>query len=99
VRDVDLAGRWAGEEFALVLPGTDVEGGATVADRAPRSLAHRVMPAGACERVAVAASIGVAAFPACGDVESLIAIADDALYPAKLSGKDRVGNPDGVLAR
>jgi len=99
VRDVDLAGRWGGEEFALVLPGTDAAGGAAVADRARRALAYREMPAGAGERVTLTASFGVAAFPACGDLESLIAAADDALYLAKRSGKDRVGTPDGVLSR
>jgi len=99
VRDVDLAGRWGGEEFALVLPGTDAEGGAAVADRARRSLARREITGPGGERVAVSASFGVAAYPACGDLELLIASADDALYLAKRSGKDRVGTPDGVLAR
>jgi len=99
VRDVDLAGRWGGEEFALVLPGTDAEGGAAVADRARRALGRREISAPGGERVALSASFGVAAFPACGDMEALVAAADDALYLAKRSGKDRVGTPDGVLAR
>ena len=39
VRDVDLAGRWGGEEFLLVLPGTDLAGGAQVAERIRVALA------------------------------------------------------------
>src|SRR5581483_8975120 len=99
VRDVDLAGRWGGEEFVLVLPGTDAEGGAAVADRARRLLGRRVIAAPTGERVPLSASFGVAAFPTCADLESLVASADDALYLAKRSGKDRVGTPDGILAR
>src|ERR687887_390522 len=42
VRDIDLAARWGGEEFLLVLPGTDLEGATHVADRVRRALAGRI---------------------------------------------------------
>src|SRR5579872_1644747 len=41
VRDIDSAGRWGGEEFALILPGTDTAGGVIVAERIREALAAR----------------------------------------------------------
>ena len=55
------------------------------------------MPDG--KRIFLSASFGVAAFPANADLETLIAVADEALYGAKRSGKDRVGTPLGLKAR
>jgi diguanylate cyclase (GGDEF)-like protein len=99
MRDVDTAGRWGGEEFALVLPGTDALGGAAVAERARRAIAGREIVTPEGRQVAISASFGVAAFPGSGDIESIIADADEALYRAKRSGKDRVGTPLGLVAR
>ncbi len=45
VREIDSAGRWGGEEFALILPGTDVAGGVVVAERVQDSLASRKIEA------------------------------------------------------
>ena len=73
MRDIDTAGRWGGEEFALVLPGTDAEGGAAVAERARRAIASREILTLEGTRVSLSASFGVAAFPASGDIETLIA--------------------------
>jgi diguanylate cyclase (GGDEF)-like protein len=90
VRESDVAGRWGGEEFALVLTGTGEEGGARLAERARAQLAaHPVrMPDGST--LVVTASFGVAAYPECRELEDLLAAADAALYEAKRSGRDRV---------
>ena len=90
VREIDLAGRWGGEEFALVLPGTNLEGGRMLAERVRRALAEHELVAPDGQVVRVTASFGVSAFPAAGSQEELVAAADRALYEAKRTGKDRV---------
>ena len=90
VREVDLAGRWGGEEFALILPGTDLAGGARLAERARRALEGRAIRAPDGTQVALTASFGVAAFPDAAGEEELVAAADAALYAAKGTGKNRV---------
>jgi diguanylate cyclase (GGDEF)-like protein len=90
VRDIDLTGRWGGEEFGLVLPGTAAEGAAAVAERVRRTLEERLMLSVDGEPIAVTASFGVAAYPRNGDHSSLVAAADEALYWAKRDGRDRV---------
>jgi diguanylate cyclase (GGDEF)-like protein len=88
VRTVDVAARWGGEEFALVLPGTDAEGGAQLAERAREALEARTLLTPDGEPLRITASFGVAAFPTHG--ERLVEAADAALYRAKRSGKNRV---------
>jgi diguanylate cyclase (GGDEF)-like protein len=90
VREIDVAARWGGEEFAVVLPGTDVEGAARAAERIRDALARREMfaPDGAVLRVT--ASFGVASSSPGTTSEELVALADEALYRAKRAGKDRV---------
>jgi two-component system cell cycle response regulator len=90
VRDVDLAGRWGGEEFVLILPGTDLAGGAQVAERIRESLARRVVLAGDRTPITVTASFGVAAIPPAKTASELFAAADAAMYEAKRGGKNRV---------
>ncbi|MGH3050732.1 MAG: GGDEF domain-containing protein, partial [Gaiellaceae bacterium] len=89
-RESDVAGRWGGEEFALVLTGTDAEGGAQVAERARAELeAVRIRtPDG--DSLAVTASFGVAASAGNAEFDALLAAADSALYQAKRAGKNRV---------
>jgi len=90
VRESDAAGRWGGEEFALVLSGTDSEGGMRLAERARAAIAERRIPVGVGDIVSVTASFGVASFPGSSDAGSLLQAADDALYEAKRAGKNRV---------
>jgi diguanylate cyclase (GGDEF)-like protein len=90
VREIDSAGRWGGEEFALVLSGTDMPGGVAVAERIRKTLAAREIRAVSGEVVQLTASFGVAAYPQSRDHSSLVAAADEALYWAKRDGRDRV---------
>jgi len=90
VRDVDLAGRWGGEEFVLVLPGTDVAGGAQLAERIRGALAGRTVLAVDGSPIPVTASFGVAAIPPAKTASELFAAADAAMYQAKRAGKNRV---------
>ncbi|HEX7255534.1 MAG TPA: GGDEF domain-containing protein [Gaiellaceae bacterium] len=90
VREIDLAGRWGGEEFALLLPGTDLEGGRRLAERIRARLGDHRLVAPDGQRIVVSASFGVASFPVVTGQSRLVAAADAALYEAKRSGKNRV---------
>ena len=88
LRESDLAGRWGGEEFLLLLPGADKEGAAQLAERVRIRLAARRIPS--VPGLRVTASFGVAEYAGEANTEQLVAAADDALYRAKRGGKDRV---------
>ena len=90
VRDSDLAGRWGGEEFMLLLPGADAVGGAQLADRVRSSLAERSFSGVEGAVVSVTSSFGVAQHTPGTDDRDLFAAADRALYRAKREGKNRV---------
>lgn len=90
VRDIDSAGRWGGEEFALVLPGTDAAGGVALAERIREALAGRDIRSTDGHPVRLTASFGVAAYSESRDLTALVEDADDALYWAKREGRDRV---------
>jgi diguanylate cyclase (GGDEF)-like protein len=102
VREFDLAVRHGGEEFAVLLPETDIDGGVRLAERLAEAL-RRSRFATPWGEFSVTASFGVAAFPAADSAEQLVFAADRALYQAKSEGKDRVahagseGRPIDVL--
>ena len=90
IRDIDLAARWGGEEFVLLLPGTDLAGAARVAERIREALARRIILSAEGEAIAVTASFGVAGYPGGAPADQLLPTADAALYEAKRGGKNRV---------
>jgi diguanylate cyclase (GGDEF)-like protein len=99
VRTADVAGRWGGEEFLLLLPGTDSRGGQLLAERARKTLAERTILTPEGDSVRVTASFGVASLADNPDGTALVAAADRALYQAKRLGKNRVetANSDSTL--
>ena len=95
VRATDRAVRYGGEEMALILPETPAEAAFLVADRLrakiDREGATITDEHGKPQRIDVTFSAGVASFPALGrNGEQLIAAADQSLYTAKHSGRNRV---------
>ena len=95
LRDYDLAGRFGGEEFTLLLPQTRAVDAIRIAERIRSTIAGlSIIAPGAVggERVQVTVSIGVAALDSGTDRKfaQLMAAADAALYRAKSSGRDQV---------
>ncbi len=95
LRDYDLAGRFGGEEFSLLLPQTRAVDAFRIAERVRAKIAGlSIIAPGAAggERVHVTVSIGVAALDSGSERElsELMATADAALYRAKVGGRDQV---------
>ena len=99
-RDIDEPARYGGEELAVVLPQTDVDGAELLAERMREAIeALRVTRVDGQGELSVTASFGVAAVPTtASDKDSLIAAADAALYRAKRAGKNRVERAAVVTA-
>ena len=90
LRDVDLAARLGGEEFAVLLPETDEAGAAGVAERLRTGLEALDIEGPAGASLSVTASFGVAVYPEVRTSDELLTTADAALYRAKADGKNRV---------
>ena len=97
LRSYDGLGRWGGEEFLMLLPGTGLTEACAVAERIRATVAgaYPALPNGA--RVVLSASLGVAAIDAAGPdaldeqrLDQLVWAADRALYQAKSDGRNRV---------
>lgn len=91
IRGVDLACRFGGEEFVVLMPDTDYWQAEAVAERVRQSISERSFEIGADRHLAVTVSAGVTLNEARSDTpETLIKRADVALYRAKREGRNRV---------
>jgi two-component system, cell cycle response regulator len=90
-REIDRVGRYGGEEFMLLLPGTVLDSAVTFAERVRKEVEGHTFTfeGGSLRRTA---SFGVSAWPhpRIRDCEALVRAADDALYVAKETGRNRV---------
>jgi two-component system cell cycle response regulator len=91
VRTLDVAARYGGDEFAVILPQTEAQGALRVCERLLRNVSSLEVTQGKIS-VRVSLSLGLALYPGEGvaSVEDLLRAADDALYRAKRSGRNRV---------
>jgi diguanylate cyclase (GGDEF)-like protein len=98
-RGSDVCARYGGEEFAVILPNTLVQGAQAVAERFLNKVREKTYPVeggdtagGNPVEVRVTASAGIASFPLkdVNSQETLVKLADEALYRAKREGRDRI---------
>jgi diguanylate cyclase (GGDEF)-like protein len=85
VRPDDIAGRYGGDEFVIIIPGTTSAGAAQIAARLTRLPSRVTGSAGSL--VAFTVSAGVAESAGCCDLQTLLARADIAMYEAKRAGR------------
>jgi diguanylate cyclase (GGDEF)-like protein len=91
LRTVDIPARYGGEEFVIICPETHAEHALALADRLRATIASTAFDLGDGRSHTITVSVGVAAFPAHADTKgALVDAADQALYEAKRSGKNRV---------
>ena len=90
IRTVDMAFRYGGEEFAIILPETMTEGAYLVAERIREKIEQKVFNG----RSSITASLGIASWPTDGvNKEQILISADKALYAAKGTGRNRTCAP------
>ncbi len=90
VREIDVVARLGGEEFAALLPSTDLEGAIRLAERFRAAVEGQCVRSGDAE-IGYTVSIGVATMEAgVSGVDQLLKLADQALYAAKKAGRNRV---------
>lgn len=89
IRKSDFVGRYGGEEFLAVIPDLDVDEVKTIAERIRKNIESETFHIGSLS-LKITASLGVYVLTEKSKIEDAIKLADDALYEAKKSGKNRV---------
>lgn len=93
LRECDMLGRLGGEEFAVILPGAKLDPACDAAERIRQAIEAQTLVSDKGEAIPITASLGVSTLSALGELEtaeSLLQLADEALYIAKESGRNRV---------
>jgi two-component system cell cycle response regulator len=92
LRTIDVLARYGGEEFAILLPETELESAVLIAERIRQAVENHPFGASQKNPVKVTVSQGVTVYPSPGIEKrsDLLARADEALYEAKESGRNRV---------
>mgnify|MGYP006292722397 FL=1 len=90
LRETDVAGRYGGEEFLILLPRTNCEGARIVAERIRKMIEKTPMSSGEGQTFTVSISLGIGERTDDDSVDTLVNKADQALYQAKANGRNRV---------
>ena len=100
-REIDEPARYGGEELAVALPQTDLDGAYNLAERVRTAIEELEIPRlDGAGFLSITASLGAAALPDCAEgKEDLIRVADEALYEAKRAGKNRTERARATAAR
>ena len=94
VRSADIAARYGGDEFAIILPDTPLHAAQATADKLTKAIAGGHTSTGQGEGIPTSASCGVASCPdEARTVSDLLQLADDRVYQSK---KSRPASPPGV---
>lgn len=89
LRPPDMFARFGGDEFAVVLPHTDLAGACAVADRILDKVGRLAIPTDGEGVIRCSVSVGIAEFQGNDDATALVRRADDRLYISKRQGKNR----------
>jgi two-component system, cell cycle response regulator len=101
-REIDRLGRYGGEEFMVLLPDTSIDDAEVFVERVRREVARRPFDIGEDkEPLRMTISAGIATFPheRVKNPETLVRLADEALYTAKTTGRNRVVRFDQAVDR
>lgn len=91
IREIDVPGRWGGEEFLVILPETGEQEARLISERARSAVAAHAFTMGG--GMSLTCSIGIATFPGdAGERDGLLMCADQAMYAAKKLGRNQVRN-------
>jgi two-component system cell cycle response regulator len=96
-REIDRVGRYGGEEFLLILPGTVLDAAVTFAERLREKVEHHTFSyEGGTLKRTMSCGVAGSPHPKVKDQEALVRAADEALYVAKETGRNRVIRFDGT---
>jgi len=90
MRETNLAARFGGEEFVILLPDTGAKACLVVAERIRQAVARMLVPPGTDKPLQLTVSLGIAVYPDHGQtLEEVLNACDKALYESKRSGRNR----------
>jgi diguanylate cyclase (GGDEF)-like protein len=98
IRETDIAGRYGGDEFIIILPYTDLKYAYVIADRVRKTIQSTRIDKSEIESFSLTISSGIAAWSQNDDCYSFLSRADKALYKAKNGGRNRIEQESNTLA-